>query len=126
MNFVQGEGEKGQLRMTRETTKTLAQGRKGRDGRPIVLDRQPAQVFAPVSCQVSLKISATMFPFDALRWRSVRIHYDIPAINRKTTSPSPLFQADERLDHILLSLLERKGPGEVYQGKSCKSLLGYI
>lgn len=47
MNFVRGEGEKAQLRMTKETTKTLAQGRKGRDGRPIVLDRQPAQVFAP-------------------------------------------------------------------------------
>lgn len=39
MNLVQGEGERGQLRMTKETTKTLAQGRKGRDRRLIVLDR---------------------------------------------------------------------------------------
>lgn len=47
LNLVQGGGEKGQLSMTKETTKTLAQGRKGRGGRQIVLDRQPAQVPVP-------------------------------------------------------------------------------
>lgn len=44
MDLVQGEGEKGQLRMSKETTKTLTQERKGRGGRLIVLDRQRAQV----------------------------------------------------------------------------------
>lgn len=46
MNFVQGEGGKEEMRMTRGTRKRLVQGRKGRDGKK-VLDRQPAQVFAP-------------------------------------------------------------------------------
>ena len=47
MDLVKGEGEKGQLRMTQESTKTLAQERKGRGGRLIVLDRQRAQVPVP-------------------------------------------------------------------------------
>lgn len=47
MDLVQGEGEKGQWRMSKEPTKTLAQERKGRGGRLIVLDRQRAQVPVP-------------------------------------------------------------------------------
>lgn len=34
--------------------------------------------------------------------------------------PSPLLQGNERLDHLLLSLLESIGPGVFYQGKLCK------
>lgn len=47
MNPIQGEGEKGRPKMSKETTKTLAQERKGRGRRLIVLDPQPAQVPLP-------------------------------------------------------------------------------
>lgn len=47
MDLVKGESEEGQLSMTKETTKTLAQERKGRGARLIVLDRQRAQVPVP-------------------------------------------------------------------------------
>ena len=76
VNFVQGEDEKGQLRMTKKTTKTLAQGGKGRDRRLVVLDRHQLKFlrrgFHGLMPRL-IKPLATMYPLDALPWRSVRI-----------------------------------------------------
>lgn len=74
VNLVQGEGEKGQLRMTKEATKTLAQGGKGRDRKLVVLDwHQLKFLRRGLHGLMPIKTSATIYPLDALPWRSVRI-----------------------------------------------------
>lgn len=69
-----------------------------------------------VSYHSSLKTSATMYSFDALRWRWVS---DIPTINRSVTTVS-----SGRATRLYFAFVGgRKGHGEFYQEKSCKSLL---